>query len=1241
MNHKKLIAALGYSPKDNTSELYHKIYNEYEIEVDLKNKKFNYGDKINVESSTTLNFSQEENWVVLECVDRLLEKGYKPKDITLEKTFKVGHGASGGRLDIFVTKNGKAFLMIECKTYGKEFNKEFANINKNGGQLFTYFQNDTATEYLMLYASKFEDGEVKNKQAIIKIEDHYREAGNVVDVFERWNKITLENGVFDSWVEPYNFENKRIIKKELIPLDEDASISLFHSFLSILRKHSVSDKPNAFNVIFDLFLAKLWDEKKEDFDEMDFQWKENEDDAVSFQYRLIRLYKEGMNDFLKKEVIGLSDDDFQGIKEEDIKKIKKKVLMLERVFNIKTVLDEESFEENQRVLKEIVELLQKYQIRYPRKQQHLSDFFERLLTTGLKQEAGQFFTPPPITKFIVRSIPIKDALVEHVNQPSPELPAMIDNAVGSGHFLTELMEEYQSIINGLDISNFRTDAKKKIESWRIDEYSWASKYIYGVDIDYRLVKVAKVGCYFYGDGLAQVIHGDGLDNFATSKKYRGLLKENAKSPQFQFVLSNPPYSVSTFKTNMKSSEAEKDFSLFNYMTDRSSEIECLFVERTKQLLKTDGVTALILPSSILSNSGVQTKTRDILLKSFDILAITELGSNTFMATGTNTVVLFMRRKDDKIAQQIEETIEKSFVEQKDYSTNGIEKPINKYISDIWEDITYDDYKSLMNRKPNEKIVNHEIYKDYDKSIKEKDSGKKWNKIISTEKEKALHYTLAYNKKVVLVKTGSKKKEKQFLGYEFSNRRGSEGMHPVQRSKTVDGCTKLYDPKSYDNPEKASTYIYEAFAKGNFDLDIDDSLKNNVSYQNLTDMITFDRVDFDKSISLSAKKKVIITSKYNQTRIENLFLEIKNGKNVTQNDEKGKFRVSRIESISNGKFDIEATKWTNDTINENDFLKKGDFLFSHINSVWHLGKTGYFNLNENVVHGVNLLRFRPNQSLVLPKYVYEIFNQKVFVKEIQKYAKKAANQASINVRQIDKIKIPLPPLDVQKKIVDEIEVLEKQEEKAKSEVEELKGEIFSFIDTSNINKKPLKYYLDSINPSKSETIKDLDPNTNVSFLGMADVSNDGEIIEMQPRLLKKVKTGYTFFQNEDVLFAKITPCTENGKGAFVNGLINNLGFGSTEFFVLRANKMLISPKLLFYITQYKDFRINAERHMTGTSGHRRVPKSFVENYEVSPPPIEEQEKVVAEIEKIEEKIYRLEQQIANIPTQKEAVLKKYL
>jgi restriction endonuclease S subunit len=117
--------------------------------------------------------------------------------------------------------------------------------------------------------------------------------------------------------------------------------------------------------------------------------------------------------------------------------------------------------------------------------------------------------------------------------------------------------------------------------------------------------------------------------------------------------------------------------------------------------------------------------------------------------------------------------------------------------------------------------------------------------------------------------------------------------------------------------------------------------------------------------------------------------------------------------------------------------------------------------------------------------------------------------------------------------------------------------------------------------------------------------------------------------------------ENGKGALVTKLENNVGFGSTEFFVLRSNPEKVIPKLLFYFTKDAEFRKKAESAMTGTSGHRRVPKSFIEKYLIPDFTLEEQKQIVVEIEKIEAQIAGLQEKLAQIPQQKEAVLKNHL
>ena len=138
-----------------------------------------------------------------------------------------------------------------------------------------------------------------------------------------------------------------------------------------------------------------------------------------------------------------------------------------------------------------------------------------------------------------------------------------------------------------------------------------------------------------------------------------------------------------------------------------------------------------------------------------------------------------------------------------------------------------------------------------------------------------------------------------------------------------------------------------------------------------------------------------------------------------------------------------------------------------------------------------------------------------------------------------------------------------------------------------------------------------------------------------------KKGFTFFQNDDVIIAKITPSMENGKGAYVENMKNNLGFGSTEFHTIRAISNEAIGKYIHYLLKQKEFRINASKNMTGTSGHKRVPKEYVEDYKFLMPDIKIQKKIIKEIEKIEDDIVKLQNENEQLKIDKENVLKKYL
>lgn len=1021
MDHKKLAQVLGFIPKENSSGIFSKKYKDsYTIEIDFEKQIFHFGGKIKIQGKDIQNICKPEDWVVLECVNRLLEKGYKPENISLEKVYPAGHGFSG-RLDICVTReDASEYLLIECKTSGIEFNKALAKLNKDGGQLFTYFKFSNKADVIMLYASELKGEKILVKNEIVKIEDDYR-TGDVKDFYDKWNKLTKDNGIFDSWVNPYQFVSKALTPKLLEPIKQEDSSFIFNRFLEILRHNVVSDKPNAFNKIFTLFLCKIYDEKVNEGteNELGFQWLEGIDDDISFQLRLTDLYKNGMYEFLEKRVTDFSETEFENkfkslddnVKTALLNEFKKIRLEKNNEFAIKEVYDEKSFKENAKVVKEVVELLQGFKIRYTKKQQYLSDFFELLLTTGLKQESGQFFTPVPVAQFIIKSLPI-DSIVEDKLQRGEGnnlLPFVIDYAAGSGHFLTETMHEIQRLIDQKDDKLYNPSAGKKIRNWKDDHFDWALDYVYGIEKDYRLVKVGKVGCYLHGDGLANVLHTDGLSNF-NHPDYKERLRNVDKdfpqdNKQFDILVSNPPYSVSAFKNASREYYREGDFSLYDKLTDNSSEIECLFIERTKQLLKDGGVAGIILPDSILDNdSEIVIQARKIIFEFFEIISIVELGTNVFMATDIKTKILFLRRRNNYESINIKKAVDKFLTTHLDVTINGIEKPVSKYVERVWEGISFDDYLTLLQKNPNKAVVDHQIYIEYRKKLKSKNESGFWNMVIERENEKIFYFIIAYSQRIVLIKSGKKEAEKEFLGYEFSTRRNKEGIHPI-RGTSIEDCTKLFDAEVFDNPKKASTYIFKAF-KGVLDCDIDEELTDHIEYANLIDLLNFQTSSLDLKVGKTEKVNINYEEIWGTKDLQYLFsvADIQKGKSIT----KLKTSFGEIPVIAGGQ---------SPAYFHNESNREGNVITVSASGAY----AGFVNFFDYPIFASDCNTIQSNDEKTLPnKLLYHLL--KIIQPQLYMLQRGQA-QPHVYKDDIEMIKIPILNEGSSEKILDAIEKLE--------------------------------------------------------------------------------------------------------------------------------------------------------------------------------------------------------------------------
>jgi len=1193
---KELITSLGFFQNTNKKDVWLKNYsnlNDYEICLDFSKSSINYGKEIRREDITTSNFGYPENFVVLECVNRLLEKGYKTSDLTLEKKWKLGRCASGGKADIEVKgKDGETLIIIECKTWGKQYDDERKKMKQNGGQLFSYYQQEKNTKYLCLYTSRINKGIVEMENAIIKSYDSeeeklkqldtavcitYSNTTNIIDSLKVWEKKTdkefLRQGIFEDDIMAYNPEYTPIRIRDLKDFRQADAKKTYNQFEEILRRNNISDRSNAFNRFISLVLAKIVDEEKKEDEITDFQIERGIDDAESLTGKLQNLYSRAMRDYLNETVINYTLEEIEQIvshfpkqtsKEELIKIFKELKFYTNNEFSFKEIYNKDLFEQNGKVLFEVVELFQNYRFKNKAKAQVLGDFFEDMLESGFKQSEGQFFTPTPIAKFIVSSIPLKEIIEKKINNKELKiLPSVIDYACGSGHFITEAIEEIQQILNKLDdyVHKDIPELKKSTK--------WAGDYICGIEKDYRRARTSQVACFMHGDGDARIIFGDGLE------------KHDDKFPaqQFDVLVANPPYSIKEFKNHLNT-QYLPDYDLYDSISDDSDDIEVLFVERTKQLLREGGYAGIFLPSSILTNTGIYTKAREILLKYFEIKAIVEFGSNTFSATGTNTIVLFMKRRSDSFIKDCLYIAE-------DYILGIDTKRENDFVDTKWLlknyteliNVSLEDYKSLIEREPAKSLLESEFYMNYAKwferlnevvklksnnafkKLSPKDQKRKldnlfFDKVLTIEKEKFFYFLLTHRinvrnikekgksmitefipQQTLIIKSGKEnEKQKAFLGYTFSDKRGFKG---IDLKKDSDGkhLTKLYDSENSYDFKKINYYINKSLNEEPV-TSIDESLNENIFQLNLTNCINFERIEFDKQIGTFSNKKIGIKSKYPFLRIgevNSLIIMGQSPEGIYYN------KVSKGLPFYQGKIEfgadfLKSSKvWTSKVLKES---LKDDILISVRAPV------GPVNINPftKICIGRGLAAIRCNNGKLQTKYLYSFLklNQEVI------RAREGVAFDTISKNEIKEIEIPVPPKDIQTKIINEIEKIEKQEKESKVKIEKLEQAIEKIIVNANkYSKESLGNIAEIVNGGTPNTkIKEYWEGGNINWATLVD-TKEKYLFDTRRKITEKglknsnaqlLPLNTVIFSSRatigEVTIAKIETCTNQGFKNFV-------------------------------------------------------------------------------------------------------------
>ena len=252
----------------------------------------------------------------------------------------------------------------------------------------------------------------------------------------------------------------------------------------------------------------------------------------------------------------------------------------------------------------------------------------------------------------------------------------------------------------------------------------------------------------------------------------------------------------------------------------------------------------------------------------------------------------------------------------------------------------------------------------------------------------------------------------------------------------------------------------------------------------------------------------------------------------------------------------------------------------------------------------------SQGLIVKDEVnadYLVYMLKDRVENFKKVSQGSTIQG-VTKKQLSEIQIPLPPLKIQQKIVAEIEGYQRVIDGSCAVIENYRPHIpcNPYWPLVEVEKACV------VNPQKSE-MPILDGETAVSFVPMSDMGeNRMYFVPKEYKKLKEVSSGYTYFQNDDVLIARVTPCFENGKAGIAKDLCNGIGFGSSEFYVLRPTEKVLS-EWIYLCVATPAFCKYAMPQMTGTGGLQRVPKLTLKRYKIPLPSLEIQKAIVAEIE----------------------------
>lgn len=611
---------------------------------DFENKKVKYSDKI--KGWKIDKFRGDEELVRAFLLAKLVnEFGYKLENIELEKQYDIGRPkVNKPRIDIIVKDDaGNAFLYIELKSPA-DFEKDKDEVIEK--QLFNLASQEQGqgnhVKYLVLYTYEISNNQIKDNAILID--------------YEKFNS-------FSSWKEIRDYSDQipiRYGKAQKEPYikggTKDLETNFTHTQIDYIRAnlHNVlwggggTDDNDVFSSLVNIILAKIQDEsekkkgEKYDFQIFSFQNGEGFETNDQLFERINNLYRRAL-----KQRLNVVDE----------LKLKKSYIIDENKFSLSK-------------LKYAVSELEKFSFVDGKNsfsgKDILGDFFEGIIREGFKQSKGQFFTHINIVRFLLWGMQLDKLAIDRVNNDNV-IPYLIDPSAGSGTFLIEYMKFITENLKRRFKHKLHEsrDVEDNFQQWFLPDHrenKWASKYIYGSDINFNLGTATKVNMILHGDGSTNIFVKDGLLPFTEYVKEAepNALKQYSKDKlyfdkdvngQFDCIVTNPPFSVTLDNDTKRKVKVE-----FIFGDKKNS--ENLFIERYYQLLRENGRLGVVLPESVFDTTENK-YIRLFIYKYFKVKAVVSLPQLTFEPfTSTKTSLLFAQKKTKQEIEKWDEVWKK-------------------------------------------------------------------------------------------------------------------------------------------------------------------------------------------------------------------------------------------------------------------------------------------------------------------------------------------------------------------------------------------------------------------------------------------------------------------------------------------------------------------------------------------------------------------------------------------------------